>query len=136
MERFGIVIKTRSGRFLTPAARAAIRLEVGLLGRSFPEVAERYGIGRQRVGRMVKSIPSYGGSDTSMSAVIAAARACWKNEYGSRRSSEAGWTLTLLDALALAIGDPRLSSSNFLNAAIAHAGVGIHRVLEENHHAG
>lgn len=134
-EKFGIVIKSASGRFLTPAARCAIRLEVGLLGRSFPQVAERYGIGRQRVGRMVKSIPSYGGSDTSMNAVIAAARACWKIEDG-RRSSEAGWTLTLLDALALAIGDPRLSSSNFLNAAIAHAGVGIHRVLEENHHVG
>ena len=135
MERFGITIKSASGRFLSPAARAAIRLEVGLLGRSFPEVAGRYGIGRQRVGRMVKCIPSYGGSDTSMNAVIAAARACWKIEDG-RRSSEAGWTLVLLDALALAIGDPRLSSSNFLNAAIAHAGVGIHRVLEENHHVG
>lgn len=135
MERFGIVIKSASGRFLSAAARCAIRLEVGLLGRSASDVGERYGITPQRVGRMTKSIPSYGGSDASMNEVIATARTYWKNESG-RRSSEAGWTLVLLDALALAIGDPRLSSSAFLNAAIAHAGVGITAVLEENHHVG
>jgi hypothetical protein len=134
-EKFGVAIKSPTGRFLTAAARAAVRLEAGLLGRSNAEIARRYGICPQRVGKMVKSVPDALDKDVGVAGVVAAARAAWRQEDG-QRASEASWTLVLLDALALVIGDPSLTASSYLNAAVRHAGVAINTILETAPHAG
>jgi len=130
--KHGVTIKTPSGRFLTPAGRCAVRLEVGIWGRSSKEVAEMYGVTRQRVERLSVGIPSFLKEGAAMSDVIAAARACWKREDG-RQGSEAAWTLVLLDALALLVGDDRLSSSTLLNNAVRGAAAAIATVMEVQH---
>ncbi|CUW39788.1 conserved protein of unknown function [Magnetospirillum sp. XM-1] len=64
--------------------------------------------------------------------MIVGARACWKREDG-RQGTEAAWTLTLLDALALLVGDERLSSSTLLNNAVRSAAHAISTVMETQH---
>lgn len=128
--KHGVITKTPSGRFLTAAARAAVRLEVALLGRSSKVVAEMYGVSRQRVERLTTGIPS--ATEVGITGVIVGARACWKREDG-RQGSEAAWTLVLLDALALIVGDEHLSSSMLLNNAIRSAAQAISMVMEVQH---
>lgn len=130
--KHGVTFKTPSGRFLSAAGRCAVRLEVGIWGRPSKEVAEMYGVTRQRVERLSAGIPSFLKDGAAMMDVITAARACWKREDG-RQGSEAAWTLVLLDALALLIGDERLSSSTLLNNAVRGAAVSISTVLEAQH---
>lgn len=136
VEMHGVVIKSPSGRFLTPSARCAIRLEVGLIGTKSKDLAVKYGCNRQRVERLTATIPSTAKEGVGMADVIAAARTCWKNEDG-RQGSEAIWTLVLLDALALLVGDAMLSSSTLLNKAIRGAAVAIDNALKtEAQHVG
>lgn len=127
-EKFGIALRSPTGRFLTWPARIAVMLQIRLLNYPAAGVAERFGISAASAGKLVRDIPAIIGDD--IAPVLEAIEAHWCQSTGNPKGMPV-YRIHQLDGLALAFNDPDWTSTSLTRCLTSRLGV---RVSRENSH--
>jgi len=127
-EKYGIVLRSPSGRFLTWPARIAVMVQIRLLNYPAAGVAEQFGISAASAGKLVLDIPTIIRDD--ITPVLDAIEAHWCRSTGNPKGSPL-YRLHQLDGLALAFNNPDWASTPILRRLINRLGI---QDSPENHH--
>lgn len=128
-EKFGIALRSPTGRFLTWPARIAVMLQIRLLHYPAVAVAERFGISAASAGKLVRGIPAIIGED--IAPVLDAIEAHWCQSTGNPKGTPV-YRVHQLDGLALAFNSPEWASASIMPRLTSRLGVQANR---ENSHA-